>query len=75
MTVHKTKMWLVAGLLLTTGATVACGQDGHWHDTGVHELQFYSPVDLDFENLPLQRDSGFYFRYDKLNWAVTGERV
>ena len=43
-------------------------------DNSTHDLQFFSPVDLDFECRPLRKDCGFIFRYDKLSWAFTGER-
>ena len=74
MTVHKISMWLVAGLLLSTTATVARGQVNEWVKTPAHDLQFYSPVEFDFDDRPLRRADGFIFRYDKLSWAFTGER-
>ena len=74
MTVHKMRTWLVAGLLLSTTSTAARGQVNEWVDTPAHDLQFFSPADLDFENQPLRRADGFIFRYDKLSWAFTGER-
>ncbi len=67
---------LVAGLLAFTSATTALGQiDPMYVADSSHDLQFFSPVDLDFENNPLRKDSGYFFRYDKLSWAYTGERV
>ena len=75
MTVHKTKMWLLAGLVMTFAATSAQAQLYDYVDTPDHELQFFSPVDLDFDDLPIDRVSGYYFRYDKLSWATTGEFV
>lgn len=39
-----------------------------------HDLQFFSPVDFDFEG-QVRRNSGWFFNYDKLSWAITGERV
>ncbi len=74
MTVHKICMWLVAGLLLSTTSTAARGQVNEWVNTPAHDLQFYSPVDFDFDNRPIGRESGYFFRYDKLSWAMTGER-
>jgi hypothetical protein len=44
-------------------------------DNTDHDLQFFSPVDFDFENRPLSTQCGYFFRFDKLNWAATGERV
>jgi len=40
-----------------------------------HDLQFFSPVDFDFEDRPIRKSSGLFFRYDKLSWAMTGERT
>ncbi|MCH7751703.1 MAG: BBP7 family outer membrane beta-barrel protein [Planctomycetes bacterium] len=68
-------MWLVAGLLLSTTSTAARGQVNEWVNTPAHDLQFYSPVDFDFDNRPIGRESGYFFRYDKLSWAFTGEHV
>lgn len=75
MTVHKICTWLVAGVLLTTTSTVANGQINDWVDTPNSDLQFFSPVDLDFDCHPLRKDCGYFFTYDKLSWAFTGERV
>lgn len=44
-------------------------------DNTDHDLQFFSPVDFDFENRPISARCGYFFRFDKLNWAATGERV
>ncbi len=44
-------------------------------DNTDHDLQFFSPVDFDFENRPINQCCGYFFRYDKLLWAATGERV
>jgi len=32
-------------------------------------------VEIDFDDRPIRRDNGYFFRYDKLSWAATGERV
>ena len=45
---------------------------GHFADS---DLQWFSPVDLDFEGRPMRKDCGYFFHYDKLSWAFTGERV
>src|SRR5690606_18385109 len=44
-------------------------------DNTDHDLQFFSPVDFDFENRPISQRCGYFFRFDKLNWAATGERI
>ena len=76
MTTHKISTWLVAGLLLSMTSTVARGQQVNaWVNTPAHDLQFFSPVDFDFDNRPIGKDCGYFFQYDKLSWAFTGERV
>lgn len=40
-----------------------------------HDYQFFSPVQFDFDNQPVNRKSGYFFTYDKLSWAITGERA
>ena len=44
-------------------------------DNTDHDLQFFSPVNFDFENQPISQSNGYYFGYDKLSWAFTGERT
>lgn len=75
MTAHQKCTWLVAGLLLCTSTTWARGQTLDYVNTPEHDLQFFSPTELDFDFRPMRKDSGYYFRYDKLNWAFTGEHV
>ena len=75
MTVYKNQLWLLVGLLISAGASFASGQEYDWVDNSSHELQFFSPVNLDFDDEPIRRSSGYFFNYDKLNWAVTGERL
>ena len=75
MTAHKISTWLFAGLLLSVISSIARGQVNEWVNTPEHDLQFYSPVDFDFNDRPRGRDNGYFFRYDKVSWAMTGERV
>jgi len=63
-------MWLAACFLIAAPATAQFGELGPGHD-----LQFFSPIDFDFDNQPVRKSSGLYFRYDKLSWAMTGERT
>ena len=44
-------------------------------DSPNHDLQLFSPVDFDFECRPLRHDCGYFFAFDRVNWAVTGERI
>jgi hypothetical protein len=40
-----------------------------------HDLQIFAPYDLDLDNLPDDQWSGYFFEYNKLFWAYTGERT
>jgi hypothetical protein len=75
MTAQKISTWLIAGLLITTTSTVTLGQVNEWVNTPEHDLQLFSPTDFDFDNRPIRRDSGYFFRYDKLSWVFVGEHV
>lgn len=74
---------LVAGSAVFQAGAVETRADEYYDmkDTSVyvdntdHDLQFFSPVDFDFENRPISQRCGYFFRFDKLNWAATGERV
>ena len=44
-------------------------------DPSGHEMQWFEPVDFDFDGLPIERSGGWFFGADKLNWAATGERI
>ena len=74
MTAYTKTMWLLVGLLISAHTLPAFGQLYDWVDTPDHELQFFSPVNLDFDDKPVRRSSGYFFHFDKLNWAITGER-
>lgn len=39
-----------------------------------HNLQWFEPVEVDL-GCELYEHNGFYFKYDKLYWATTGERT
>lgn len=75
MTVYRLKMWLLAGLAISLSAATANAQLYDWVDTPEHDLQFFSPVDIDFDGTPVRRSSGYFFNFHKLNWAMTGERT
>ena len=65
-------MWLAACFLI---ASPAFGQADFNPNLIEHDLQFFSPVDFDFEFQPLRKESGLFFKYDKLSWAITGDRT
>ncbi len=66
--------WIASCLLAVALAPVAHAVE-EFYDPGAHDAQWFSPVDLDFNTRPIRKDNGFFFRYDKLSWAATGERV
>jgi hypothetical protein len=85
MTAPRFSKWfskcLAAGLLMVAGNSELRADEFYdtmdtsiYVDNTDHDLQFFSPVDFDFENQPIQINPGYFFRYDKLSWAFTGER-
>ncbi len=40
-----------------------------------NDMQFFEPVDLDLDCRGCCEQCGFHFSYEKLAWAITGERV
>jgi hypothetical protein len=86
MTAPSISKWfskcLAAGLLMAAGTDRLLADEYYdmkdtsmYVDNTDHDLQFFSPVDFDFENLPIQQPNGYFFTFDKLNWATTGERT
>jgi len=81
ITLRQFALGLAACFLIAAQSTPATAQPGLLQDDAFcgdcceHDLQFFSPVDFDFECQPIKKDCGWTFRYDKLSWAMTGERV
>ena len=89
MTAPKNFNWVAASLLIVLSNAVSQAQPpSHQElvlagpnqtplclDSPNHDLQFFSPVDFDFNCRPIRSQCGYYFGYDKINWAVTGERI
>ena len=40
-----------------------------------HDFQIFAPFDLDLDNMVDDQWSGYFFEYNKLFWAYTGERT
>lgn len=72
---RNTTQWLPACLLVLMLAPTARAVDAFSDDPTNYETQWFSPVDFDFNDWPRQKSSGYFFNYDKLNWAATGETV
>lgn len=74
--------WLATLMLISTCATTAYGQNAigpmysPYGAAGTDtDAEWFAPVDFDFENRPMRKSSGYFFRFDKLNWAITGQRT
>lgn len=88
MTAPKYFNWVAASLLVALSNAVSQAQPlAHeiilpdpdstplFVDNPSHDLQFFSPVDFDFENRPIRQQAGYFFSFEKLFWAATGERI
>ncbi len=86
MTAPKILNWVAASLLFSMSTAVSQAQyheiplDGPnptplCLDNPSHDLQFFAPVNFDYENRPIRQQSGYFFGYDKVVWAATGERI
>lgn len=76
MTARKLTHWLAACFLLASGAERAAAQaaDAFCDECCEHDMQWFAPVDFDFDCEPIQRTCGWGFTYDRLAWGIMGER-
>ena len=76
MTARSFAYTLIAGLIAGIGASQAQAQmaplEGIYEG---HDLQLFKPVGLDFDCNPIRPTCGFFFGYEKIDWAFTGERT
>jgi len=70
MAARKIATTIAVCFLVATSATTVRAQQAYYES----DLQWFSPVDLDFNDRPIRKDSGYFFHFDKLSWAFTGER-
>jgi len=71
----KNKLTRLATLMLIFACTAKVrAQDAFCDGDCDSDAQLFSPVDFDFDCRPYRKDCGYFFRYDKLSWAATGER-
>lgn len=77
MTARKLTHWFAACFFLAAGAERAAAQaaDAFCEECCEHDMQWFAPVDFDYDCQPIERSCGYFFNYDRLAWAVTGERV
>ena len=66
--------WIASCLLAVALAPMTHAEDAFCDDLIDTDAQWFSPVDFDFNCRPLRKSNGYFFRYDKLSWAATGER-
>lgn len=63
-------------VLGTAATTQAQFDDPHSPFYGPsNDLQWFEPIDLDLDGRGLRDRPGFFFQYEKLYWAPTGDRV
>jgi hypothetical protein len=68
------------GLLVTTTTLLAVMGKAHAQELPgpsnyEQDLQIFAPFDLDLDNMVDDQWSGYFFQYNKLFWAYTGERT
>jgi hypothetical protein len=66
---------IVTSMLVTAWFTVAHADDPYCNDSCDYPAQWFSPVEFDYNCRPLRKSCGYFFNYDRLNWAATGERT
>ncbi|MCO6046321.1 BBP7 family outer membrane beta-barrel protein [Aeoliella sp. ICT_H6.2] len=63
---------IATGLASRAAAQVDCACSPFYCPS--NDMRFFEPVDLDLDCRGCDCHCGFYFNYDKLAWATTGER-
>ena len=81
LTLALRQLTLAACFLIASQTTPATAQPGLLQDDAFcgdccdHDMQLFSPLEFDFDCQPMRKDCGYFFSYDKLSWAFTGERT
>jgi hypothetical protein len=75
MTARKIAYWFAAACALIA-PSVAFGQaeDAFCDVNCYHDMQWFSPVDFDFDCQPIDRGCGYTFNYSRVSWYVDNER-
>lgn len=75
MTLRK----LACGLIVVCVSLLAAGRsqaiDAFCDTCCEHDLQFFAPVDFDYNCNPIERECGWFFNYSRLYWTLSGERT
>ena len=77
MTARKLTHWLAACFLVAASAQRAAAQatDAFCEGCCEHDMQWFAPVDFDFDCRPIDRGCGYFFNYNRVGWFITGERT
>jgi hypothetical protein len=77
MTARKLATWFAGCLLAAAAAapTRVGAQQEFAAPVVDGDADLFAPVDFSFEGLPIRDEAGYFFQFDKLSWAFTGERV
>lgn len=69
--------WFAGCCLAMAGAASAHAQamDAFCEPAMAHDMQLFAPVDFDFDCQPIKDDAGWFFRYSRVSWFVSGERT
>lgn len=70
------RIMFAALAILASQAATGMGQNSFAQQRFVEsDFQLFEPVDLELDGFPVRKDNGFFFNYDKVYWAFTGERI
>jgi hypothetical protein len=75
MSARKLTAWVAGCLLWAATPTGVLAQQEFAAPDIDGDAEIFAPVDFSFEGLPIRDDAGWSFHFDKLSWAMTGERV
>jgi len=75
MSARKLATWFAGCLLWAAAPTCVLAQQEFAAPELDGDAELFAPVDFSFEGLPIRDEAGWNFRYDKLSWAFTGDRV
>jgi hypothetical protein len=75
MTARKLATWFAGCLLLGVAPANVWSQQEFAAPVVDGDAEMFAPVDFTFEGLPIHDDAGWFFDFDKLSWAATGDRI
>lgn len=76
MSARKLATWFAGCLLIAAAPIAAEAQQEFGAPYIPGDAQLFAPVDFDMDGYPIKHDRcEYYFNFDKLSWAATGERI